>query len=137
MWKLTALYAPVLGATLIAGSLTIDEYHNWYDVVAGAIIGTVFAFSAYRMMYASVWDFRFNHVPLPRGSMDRGYRYGFGGEDGWGEAVATRKAGWGVGEGMSGGAPFDAATGGGLGVGNGAGGLGSGARHSGRGDGLA
>ena len=32
MWKLVATYAPVLGATLIAGTLTIDEYHNWYDV---------------------------------------------------------------------------------------------------------
>lgn len=34
-WKLIAVYAPVLGATLIAGALTIDEFHNWYDVVAG------------------------------------------------------------------------------------------------------
>jgi len=110
MWKLTALYAPILGATLIAGSLTIDEYHHWYDVVAGAIIGTMFALSAYRMMYASIWDFRFNHVPLPRGNM-RGFHYGFSGEDGWGEAVATRRAGWGSGEAMASGAPFDAAHG--------------------------
>lgn len=28
-WKLVVLYAPVLGATLIAGALTIDEFHNW------------------------------------------------------------------------------------------------------------
>lgn len=39
MWKLIAIYAPILGATLIAGALTIDEYHNWYDRLAGAIIG--------------------------------------------------------------------------------------------------
>jgi len=122
MWKLTALYAPILGATLIAGSLTIDEYHHWYDVVAGAIIGTMFAFSSYRMMYASVWDFRFNHVPLPRGNT-RGYYYGFGGEDGWGEAVATRRAGWGVGQGMGGGAPFDAAHGAGGAASSGLGGI--------------
>ena len=32
MWKLIALYAPLLGATLITGALTIDEFHNWYDV---------------------------------------------------------------------------------------------------------
>jgi diacylglycerol diphosphate phosphatase/phosphatidate phosphatase len=32
MWKLVVTYAPVLGATLIAGMLTIDEYNNWYDV---------------------------------------------------------------------------------------------------------
>jgi membrane-associated phospholipid phosphatase len=65
-WKLIAVYTPVLGATLIAGALTIDDFHNWYDVVAGAIIGTTMAVSAYRMVYASVWDFRFNHVPVAR-----------------------------------------------------------------------
>ena len=32
MWKLVATYAPVLGATLIAGTSTIDEDNNWYDV---------------------------------------------------------------------------------------------------------
>lgn len=58
MWKLIALYAPILGACLIGGALTIDEYHNWYDILAGAVIGTVFAFSSYRMVYSSVWDFR-------------------------------------------------------------------------------
>jgi diacylglycerol diphosphate phosphatase/phosphatidate phosphatase len=127
MWKLTALYAPVLGATLIAGSLTIDEYHNWYDVVAGAIIGTVFAFSAYRMMYAAIWDFRFNHIPLPRGNI-KGFHYGAGGEAGFDDAVATRRAGWGTGHGMMGGAPGDAA-----GMGSGAGAMGSGVGAMGNG----
>lgn len=72
MWKLIVLYAPLLGACLIGGALTIDEYHNWYDILAGAVIGTVMAFSAYRMVYAAVWDFRcmslspplFIHPPL-------------------------------------------------------------------------
>jgi diacylglycerol diphosphate phosphatase / phosphatidate phosphatase len=31
-WKLVATYTPVLGATLISGTLAIDEYHNRYDV---------------------------------------------------------------------------------------------------------
>ncbi|KAM0691073.1 hypothetical protein Q7P36_009844 [Cladosporium allicinum] len=98
-WKLIALWAPVLAATLIAGALTIDEYHNWYDVVAGAIIGTAMALSAYRMLYASVWDFRFNHVPVARN-----LAFGLGG---------------GAHEGhVFGGAPFDAVlpTSGNLGV---------------------
>ena len=56
MWKLVATYAPILGACLIGGSLSIDEYHNWYDILAGAVIGTIMAFSAYRMVYASVWE---------------------------------------------------------------------------------
>ncbi|KAK2608907.1 hypothetical protein QQS21_002620 [Conoideocrella luteorostrata] len=90
MWKLILIYAPILGATLIGGALTIDEYHNWYDVVAGAIIGTVMAFSAYRMTYAAVFDWRFNHIPLNRGSA---FAYG-GGGDGI-DAVFTRKASWG------------------------------------------
>jgi diacylglycerol diphosphate phosphatase/phosphatidate phosphatase len=91
MWKLIAVYAPILGATLIGGALTVDEYHNWYDVVAGAIIGTIFAFSSYRMTYASIWDWRYNHIPLDRGSP---FMY----SEGAGElvnAVFTRKAGFG------------------------------------------
>ncbi|KAH9893653.1 PAP2 superfamily protein [Xylariomycetidae sp. FL2044] len=68
MWKLILLYLPILGAVLICGSLTIDHTHNWYDIVAGSIIGIVFAFSAYRMVYASIWDWRTNHIPLNRQS---------------------------------------------------------------------
>lgn len=93
MWKLIALYAPILGATLIAGALTIDEYHNWYDCLAGAIIGTIMAFSAYRMVYCSIWDWRTNHIPL-----NRGIPIDFSGNSGSivGEhSVFTNKAGWG------------------------------------------
>ncbi|KAF7506276.1 hypothetical protein GJ744_012084 [Endocarpon pusillum] len=109
MWKLVALYTPLLGATLISGALTIDEFHNWYDVVAGAIIGSVMALSAYRMVYASVWDFRFNHIPLTRHTP---FAYGGGapGAGGFESAVWTHKAGWGHEEAL-GGAPFDAAHG--------------------------
>ncbi|KAK5945508.1 hypothetical protein PMZ80_002713 [Knufia obscura] len=107
MWKLLATYAPVLGAFLITGALTIDEFHNWYDCLAGAIIGSVMAISAYRMVYASVWDFRFNHIPLTRHTP---FSYGAGaaGAGGFETAVFTRKAGWGYEE-AYGGAPFDAA----------------------------
>ena len=74
-WKLVLFYAPLLGATLIASSLTIDHYHHWYDILAGAVIGTMFAIGSYRCQYASVWDFRFNHIPLPRIDVDEGYNY--------------------------------------------------------------
>ncbi|KAK4208125.1 phosphatidic acid phosphatase type 2/haloperoxidase [Rhypophila decipiens] len=77
MWKLVAIWAPILGACLIGGSLTIDEFHNWYDVLAGAVIGTVMAISAYRMVFANT----------SRGDWDM---------EGVG-AVATRRGGWGVG----------------------------------------
>jgi diacylglycerol diphosphate phosphatase/phosphatidate phosphatase len=99
MWKLLAVYAPILGATLIAGALTIDEFHNWYDCLAGAIIGTIMAFSAYRMVYAAIWDWRVNHIPLNRGVPFSGRAGGYELED----STFTRKAGWGMGNGHLGG----------------------------------
>lgn len=123
MWKLIATYAPILGAVLIGGALTIDEFHNWYDVVAGAIIGTMFAFSAYRMMYAAIWDFRFNHIPLAR---EIPFTYSHSGSNmfhGFHDAMWTRKAGWGAEDTfMAGGAPSDASA---MGMSGGFGGMGS------------
>ncbi|KIH92387.1 hypothetical protein SPBR_02762 [Sporothrix brasiliensis 5110] len=66
LWKMHLFYAPILVATLIGGALTIDAFHNWYDILAGAAIGTTMAFSAYRMTYAAVFDPRYNHIPLHR-----------------------------------------------------------------------
>ncbi|TVY49249.1 PA-phosphatase related-family protein [Lachnellula occidentalis] len=97
MWKLIAIYAPILGATLIAGALTIDEYHNWYDCLAGAMIGTMMAFSAYRMVYASIWDWRTNHIPLNRAVPFNGTGIELE------HPVFTRQAGWGGAGGRSGG----------------------------------
>ncbi|KZF19730.1 acid phosphatase/Vanadium-dependent haloperoxidase [Xylona heveae TC161] len=140
MWKMIAIYAPILGATLIAGALTIDEFHNWYDVVAGAVIGTVMAFSAYRMVYASVWDFRFNHIPLTR-HLPFSYGAGAPGAGGFHTAMFTRKAGWGHPDGAIGGAPFDTAagtmgTGAAAGTHSGAGHLGGFGHHNHHGHGL-
>ncbi|KAK0716113.1 phosphatidic acid phosphatase type 2/haloperoxidase [Lasiosphaeris hirsuta] len=92
MWKLAAVYSPVLGACLISGALTIDEFHHWYDITAGGVIGTIMAFSAYRMTYASIWDWRWNHIPLNRIS---GFQFGHGGEAELGDATFTRRGGWG------------------------------------------
>lgn len=100
MWKLIVLYAPLLGAVLIGGALTIDEFHNWYDILAGAIIGSVMAFSSYRMTYAAIWDFRYNHMPLSRGAP---FVYDLGGAQQAHTGVFTRKAGWGSGSSTGGG----------------------------------
>lgn len=97
MWKLVALMAPLLGACLIGGALTIDEYHNWYDVAAGAVIGTIMAFAAYRMSYAAIWDWRINHIPLNRSA---GFAMGHEGNHELSHAVFTRHAGWGSGSHM-------------------------------------
>lgn len=66
LWKLLLTTLPLLGAFLVGGTLTIDGYHQPSDIIAGALIGTGFAFMAYRASYAAVWDFRFNHFPLSR-----------------------------------------------------------------------
>ncbi|ETS79532.1 hypothetical protein PFICI_09385 [Pestalotiopsis fici W106-1] len=66
MWKLVLIFVPILVATLVGGSLSVDNSHNWYDIVAGAIIGIVFGFASYRIMYAAIWDYRINHIPLNR-----------------------------------------------------------------------
>lgn len=60
-------------------------------MLAGAIIGTVMAFSAYRMTFAAIWDWRFNHIPLNRNAP---FMYGVGDSELHG-ATFTRKAGWG------------------------------------------
>lgn len=66
LWKLVLMFVPILGATLVGGLLTVDQSHNWYDIVAGGIIGIMFGFAAYRVMYAAIWDYRINHIPLNR-----------------------------------------------------------------------
>ncbi|KAK0638524.1 phosphatidic acid phosphatase type 2/haloperoxidase [Cercophora newfieldiana] len=93
MWKLAAVYAPILGAVLIAGALTIDEFHHFHDILAGGIIGTVMAFSAYRMTYASVWDWRWNHIPL-----NRSVPFDFMAGHELSGATFTRSAAWGSGD---------------------------------------
>ncbi|RSH86925.1 hypothetical protein EHS25_003412 [Saitozyma podzolica] len=65
-WKMILTIAPILGASLIAASLTVDEFHNWYDCLGGAVTGTFCAIIAYRKNFAALWDFRFNHILLPR-----------------------------------------------------------------------
>ena len=113
MWKLIAVYAPILAATLIAGALTIDEFHSWYDCVARAVIGTMMAFSSYRMVNASIWDFRFNHIPLNRNIP---FVYSAGPME-LSNTVFTRKVGWGFDEGAFDGVPGDANGSAGAGVG--------------------
>jgi len=103
-WKFVLFYAPLLGAVLIASSLTIDHYHHWYDILAGAIIGTMFAFGSYRFQYASIWDYRFNHIPLPRMEADQGFDYHL---NHLGSSISgSKKGGWNTGHIY--GAPFDA-----------------------------
>jgi diacylglycerol diphosphate phosphatase/phosphatidate phosphatase len=94
-WKLIVVLAPLLGATIQGGVLTIDGFHHGHDILTGAIIGTLFALFAYRMMYAALFDFRFNHIPLLK---NRGFLYhvGDGHYASYYNTVFTQKADWGT-----------------------------------------
>ncbi|KAH6919053.1 prenyl diphosphate phosphatase [Coprinopsis sp. MPI-PUGE-AT-0042] len=65
-WKMVMLFAPLLGAFLISSALEVDKHHHWYDLVVGAMIGSANATIAFRQTFASIWDYRFNHILLPR-----------------------------------------------------------------------
>lgn len=111
-WKLLLFVAPLVAATLIVGSLSLDMSHNWYDIVAGSLLGCTMAILSYRMCFASVWDFRWNHVPLLRGArsgeaVEHGFGYSLDEMRQWSGGCATRRAGWGVAHGVFCGAPGD------------------------------
>ncbi|KAJ7285582.1 phosphatidic acid phosphatase type 2/haloperoxidase [Mycena rebaudengoi] len=146
-WKMILFFAPLLGATLISGALTIDEFHNWYDVVAGAIIGTCTALVAFRQTFCAILDYRFNHILLPRTTSifhrtpyftttntTPFFTYQPRPEYTSTDMPFTREGGWGWGQEAYVGAPGDASALG-VGVGHGGGnlmnGVGGGAGHSG------
>ncbi|KAI1431552.1 PAP2 superfamily-domain-containing protein [Xylaria sp. CBS 124048] len=86
LWKLVALVVPLLGTVLLCGTLIIDNTHSWYDIAGGVTIGFLVALAAFRMVYASLFDWRFNHIPLNRNApFDGSSRSDF---------VATTRAGW-------------------------------------------
>lgn len=75
---LALTFAPLLLGALMCLTLTIDMAHHWYDILAGATIGSVSAVASYRANYAAIWDWRYNHIPLRR---DRVVDYaGFSGD---------------------------------------------------------
>ena len=67
LWKVVFALAPLLGALVVCGSLTVNNAHHVGDILAGCVIGAVSALSAYRASYAAIWDWRYNHIPLKNG----------------------------------------------------------------------
>ncbi|KAK3380822.1 phosphatidic acid phosphatase type 2/haloperoxidase [Podospora didyma] len=92
---LALLFAPLLVAVLMACALTVDQAHNWYDILAGSTIGTVAAFAAYRVCYASIFDWRYNHIPLARREVFDYDAMGGMVPKNMERAVFVRKLGWG------------------------------------------
>ncbi|KAG8809839.1 hypothetical protein FRC17_003217 [Serendipita sp. 399] len=141
-WKMLLFLAPILGALLISLAMTLDSYHHWWDILVGGLIGTFCAFVAFRTTFASVWDFRFNHVLLPRTTSlflrrpmeEKGLQtFGYVLGEGVSWPVVTREGGWGDVQEQVGGAPFDASAMHGraaVATGTGFGGMGGG-RHAG------
>ncbi|KAI1179916.1 PAP2 superfamily-domain-containing protein [Nemania sp. FL0916] len=86
LWKLIVILIPLLGAVLLCGTLIIDNTHSWYDIAAGATIGALVALAAFRMVYAGVFDWRVNHIPLCRNVPFNGRPRP--------DLVATGRAGW-------------------------------------------
>jgi len=46
--------SPFMGALLVAISRTMDYRHHWHDVLIGSLVGTFFAYFAYRLYYPSL-----------------------------------------------------------------------------------
>jgi hypothetical protein len=65
----------------------------------------MFAFGSYRFQYASIWDYRFNHIPLPRINTEEGFDYHIDHIESY--LSASKKGGW-TNDHIYG-APFDAA----------------------------
>ena len=64
-WKWLAVMFPLFGSCLIAGTLVVDRNHHVHDILLSIPWGVVVAFLAYRSHYASIFNYRTNHLPLP------------------------------------------------------------------------
>lgn len=61
VWQLALFSLPILIAFLLAMSKVVDYSHHWWDVLVGSLIGTFFAFMAYRQVYWAIWDWRYDY----------------------------------------------------------------------------
>ena len=64
-WKWLAVMLPLFGSCLIAGTLVVDRNHHVHDILLSIPGGVLIAMLAYRSHYASLFNYRTNHLPLP------------------------------------------------------------------------
>ncbi|XP_067948443.1 phospholipid phosphatase 5-like [Watersipora subatra] len=53
-WKLVTSIIPIILATCVAISRTVDNHHHWQDVLVGSLLGMVIAYTVYRRYYPSL-----------------------------------------------------------------------------------
>lgn len=90
-WEVPVVVAPLIGAMLLSCSVLVHADHHVSDVVVGACLGVASALAMYRAMFASVWDWRFNHIPMRPWEV---VEYEVGGENV--EGVVLHKGVWGT-----------------------------------------
>ncbi|KAG9246763.1 phosphatidic acid phosphatase type 2/haloperoxidase [Calycina marina] len=67
---------PFLVVFIIGGIMVAIGRHHPEDVFFGFLLGTVCALLSYRSQYAAVFDFRYNHIPLPLFRSHAQFSYG-------------------------------------------------------------
>jgi diacylglycerol diphosphate phosphatase / phosphatidate phosphatase len=66
-WRMCFVVAPLLFATYLASTLVLGYHHHGHDVIFGGLIGFGMAMFGYRLCFASIFDPKWNTVPLVRG----------------------------------------------------------------------
>jgi diacylglycerol diphosphate phosphatase/phosphatidate phosphatase len=56
LWKILLILSPLVAASLVGASRITDHRHHWEDVLAGAVLGTGFAYLGYRLHYPDPWS---------------------------------------------------------------------------------
>lgn len=64
-WKWLAVMLPLFGSCIFAGALVVDRNHHIHDILLSIPWGVLVAILAYRSHYASIFNYRTNHLPLP------------------------------------------------------------------------
>jgi diacylglycerol diphosphate phosphatase/phosphatidate phosphatase len=67
------LFFPMIAATLIAVSRTMDYRHHATDVIAGGVLGFVIALSAYHNYYPPLWHYQSHKPWSPRTTAAHSY----------------------------------------------------------------
>lgn len=57
LWQIASAFVPIIAALFVCASRYADFHHAGFDIISGAVIGTIFGWSSFRMF----------HLPVRRG----------------------------------------------------------------------